>query len=209
MHPTITTVLLGAAAASSVFAASGNGVTTRYWDCCKPSCSWSGKAPVSAPVLTCDASDNPLADPDVKSGCDGGSAYTCSNFSPWAVDDNLAYGFAATAIGGGSESSWCCACYQLEFTSGPAAGKTMIVQSTNTGGDLNAGSNHFDILMPGGGVGIFDGCASEFGHSLPGQQYGGVAGRDEFTQVQCPAELTAISGCVRDDDGEFPAALGV
>ena len=41
----------------------------------------------------------------------------------------------------------------LTFTSGPVAGKTMIVQSTNTGGDL--GENHFDIQMPGGGVGIF------------------------------------------------------
>ena len=32
----------------------------------------------------------------------------------------------------------------------------MIVQATNTGGDLN--HNHFDILLPGGGVGIFNGC---------------------------------------------------
>ncbi|KAI0453494.1 glycoside hydrolase family 45 protein [Xylaria acuta] len=230
-----TTTILGllAAAASTAYAASGSGVTTRYWDCCKPSCSWSGKAPVSSPARTCDASNNPLADVDAKSGCDGGNAYACTNYSPWAVNDRLAYGFAATAIGGGSESSWCCACYQLDFTSGPVAGKSMIVQSTNTGGDL--GNNHFDLLMPGGGVGLFDGCRSEFGQSLPGQQYGGVGSRGEcdasnmpaslragcywrfdwfqnadnpsvnFKQVACPAELTAISNCKRNDDGSFPA----
>jgi hypothetical protein len=38
---------------------------------------------------------------------------------------------------------------RLTFTSGPVAGKKMIVQTTNTGGDL--GQNHFDIAMPGGG----------------------------------------------------------
>ncbi|KAI0409197.1 RlpA-like double-psi beta-barrel-protein domain-containing protein-containing protein [Xylaria palmicola] len=226
-------LIAAASLAAPAYAVSGNGVTTRYWDCCKPSCSWSGKAPVSSPALTCDANDNPLTDVDAKSGCDGGGAFTCTNYSPWAVNDNLAYGFAATSISGGTENSWCCGCYQLDFTSGPVAGKTMIVQSTNTGGDL--GSNHFDILMPGGGVGIFDGCKSQFGQSLPGQQYGGISSRSEcdassmpaslrdgcywrfdwfenadnpnvsFKQVACPAEILAVSHCKRDDDSSFPA----
>ena len=109
--------ILGLVAAAAtltapVQAASGSGTTTRYWDCCKPSCAWSGKAAFSSPAKTCDANDSPLTDVDANSGCDGGMAYTCSNYSPWAVNDNLAYGFAATAISGGSESSWCCACYQ-------------------------------------------------------------------------------------------------
>lgn len=69
----------------------------------------------------------------------------CTNQMPWAVSDTLSYGFAATTIAGGSESSWCCACYQLTFTSGPVAGKQMIVQATNTGGDLS--SNQFDIAV--------------------------------------------------------------
>ncbi|KAI1174793.1 endoglucanase from Humicola Insolens At 1.7a resolution [Nemania sp. FL0916] len=231
-----TTLGLLAAAAGLVApaqAASGTGVTTRYWDCCKPSCAWSGKASVSKPVGTCDKNDALLADVDAKSGCDGGVAYTCTDFSPWAVSDTVAYGFAATNIAGGTESSWCCACYQIDFTSGPVAGKSMIVQSTNTGGDL--GSNQFDLLMPGGGVGLFDGCKSEFGQSLPGQQYGGVSSRSDcdasnmpaslragcywrfdwfenadnpnvnFKQVACPAALTAVSGCKRSDDGSFPA----
>lgn len=121
--------------------------------------------------------------------------------------------------------------YRLKFTSGPVAGKTLVVQSTNTGGDL--GSNHFDLMIPGGGVGLFDGCTPEFG-GIPGAQYGGVSSRAEcdqmpeklkagcywrfdwflnadnpnltFEQVKCPAALTAISGCVRQDDGSFPAA---
>jgi len=37
----------------------------------------------------------------------------------------------------------------------------MIVQATNTGGDL--GSNHFDLMIPGGGVGLFDGCSRQYG----------------------------------------------
>jgi hypothetical protein len=133
-------------AGPSLAAVSGSGTTTRYWDCCKPSCSWSNKATLSTgPVLTCDKDDNPLSSPDVKSACDGGSAYMCSNESPWAVTDDLAYGYAAVHIAGGTENSWCCACYELTFTSGPVQGKKMVVQATNTGGDL--GDNHFDISV--------------------------------------------------------------
>jgi hypothetical protein len=69
----------------------------------------------------------------------------CSNESPWEVNDNLAYGYAAVNIAGGSEASWCCACYELTFTSGPVAGKKMVVQATNTGGDL--AGNQFDISV--------------------------------------------------------------
>ncbi|KAF7543811.1 hypothetical protein G7Z17_g10445 [Cylindrodendrum hubeiense] len=218
----------------AVRAASGTGQSTRYWDCCKPSCAWNDKAAVDSPALTCDADDNPISDANAVSGCDGGTSYTCSNYSPWAVSDTLAYGFAATAISGGSESSWCCACYALTFTSGGVKGKTMVVQSTNTGSDL--GSNHFDLLMPGGGVGIFDGCTSEFGTALAGEQYGGISSQSQcdsfpeilkdgcnwrfdwfensdnpgltFEQVQCPTAITDVSGCTRDDDGDFPVFSG-
>ncbi|TPX07388.1 uncharacterized protein E0L32_002142 [Thyridium curvatum] len=237
MRSATTLLSLGLAVALPLgaHAASGSGHSTRYWDCCKPSCAWSKKAAVSKPVGTCDKNDNPLADPDAKSGCDGGGAFMCSNQQPWAVNDKLAYGFAATAITGGSEASWCCACYaffthtSLTFTSGPVTGKTMVVQSINTGGDLS--NNHFDLQMPGGGQGIFSGCNAQYG-SFPGAQYGGVSSRSEcasmparlrsgcewrfdwfqnadnpnfdFVQVQCPSEITAISGCKRNDDGNFP-----
>ncbi|KAI0134192.1 beta-1,4-endoglucanase [Xylariales sp. AK1849] len=225
-------LLVATSLSAIAYGASGSGVTTRYWDCCKPSCAWSGKADVDQPVLTCDANDNVLSDVDTKSGCDGGTAFTCSDNSPWAVSDDLAYGFAATSISGGTESSWCCACYKLTFTSGAVSGKTMVVQSTNTGGDL--GSNQFDILIPGGGVGLFDGCKAEYGSSLPGAQYGGISDQSDcasfpetlqagcnwrfdwfenadnpgvtFEQVACPDAIVAKSGCLRDDDSSFPSA---
>ncbi len=131
--------------------ASGTGTTTRYWDCCKPSCAWSGKAALASgatPVLTCDINDTPLSSSlsvDAVSGCSSGTSYMCSDEAPWAVSNDLAYGYAAVNIAGGSESSWCCACYELTFTSGAAAGKKMIVQATNTGGDLS--SNQFDLSV--------------------------------------------------------------
>ncbi|RAL58687.1 hypothetical protein DID88_002993 [Monilinia fructigena] len=218
--------------------ASGSGTTTRYWDCCKPSCAWSDKAVLasgSSPVGTCDIKDSPLSDPtaNAPSGCNGGTSYMCSDQSPWAVTDDLAYGYAAVNIAGGNEASWCCACYELTFTSTALAGKKMIVQATNTGGDL--GSNQFDLAIPGGGVGIFNGCTAEFGapSSGWGSQYGGVSaasscstfptalqpgcnfrfgwfqGADnptvDFKQVECPAALTKSTGCKRADDSSMPA----
>jgi hypothetical protein len=66
---------------------------------------------VSNPVYACSANFQHLSDYNTQSGCNGGSAYSCADQTPWAINDNLAYGFAATAIAGGSESSWCCACY--------------------------------------------------------------------------------------------------
>jgi hypothetical protein len=128
--------------------ASGTGTTTRYWDCCKASCGWPGKLTVASgsnPVTSCDANDNPITNYNAVSGCDSGSTYMCSTQTPWAISDTLAYGFAATTISGGTEASWCCACYQLTFTSTSIAGKTMIVQATNTGGDL--GENQFDLAV--------------------------------------------------------------
>ena len=91
------------------------GVTTRYWDCCKPSCSWSGKAQVSKPVNTCDRQDHYFPNDNVPSACNGGLAFTCSNQGPWAVNDDLAYGFAAAKLAGKNERDWCCACYKYVY----------------------------------------------------------------------------------------------
>lgn len=127
---------------------SGSGSTTRYWDCCKPSCSWQGNVggSVSGVVGTCSADDTPLSDTNASSGCEpGGQAFMCSSHAPWAVSEDLAYGWAAVRIAGGSEAGWCCACYELTFTEGPVAGKKMVVQATNTGEDL--GDDHFDIAV--------------------------------------------------------------
>ncbi|KAF1799615.1 endo-beta-D-1,4-glucanase [Mucor lusitanicus] len=204
---------------------SGSGSTTRYWDCCKASCSWPGKASVTGPVDTCASNGISLLDANSQSGCNGGNGFMCNNNQPWAVNDELAYGFAAASIAGSNEAGWCCGCYELTFTSGAASGKKMVVQVTNTGGDL--GSNHFDLQMPGGGVGIFNGCAAQWGAPNDGwgARYGGVSSVSDcaslpsalqagckwrfnwfknsdnptmtFKEVTCPAELTTRSGCER------------
>jgi len=205
---------------------SGTGTTTRYWDCCKPSCAWNDLAMlgINSATISCDINDNPLASTSIQSGCvSGGTAYMCSNQTPWAVSATLAYGFAAVASG----AEECCQCYQLDFTSTAIAGKTMIVQATNTGGDV--GATQFDIAMPGGGFGIFDGCTNEWGATpaVWGAQFGGPStdtcpqfptklqagcefrwnwyqGADNptvnWSKVACPNAIVAKSGCVRTGD---------
>jgi len=202
------------------------GRTTRYWDCCKPSCAWNYKANVTHEVYSClkDGSHAPIA--WTTSGCAvGGEAFMCNDQQPWEINDKLSYGFAAANISGSDEEHWCCACFKITFTSTSIAGKQMIVQITNTGGDL--GENHFDIQMPGGGLGLFDGCSPQFSTDAKkwGNQYGGLTSESqcallpevlqpgchwrygwfedadnpemEFEEVQCPQELVDITGCAR------------
>jgi len=93
-------------------AVEGTGATTRGWSCCKNSCSWSDKARVDKPVLSCDAQDNFLDNPARRDGCEsGGGAYACSDLSPWAASADLAYGFAGVNLAASNESAWCCSCY--------------------------------------------------------------------------------------------------
>lgn len=205
-----------------------DGKTTRYWDCCKPSCSWPGKVSGSnAVVQSCSKNGYAAIDPNAGSGCGGGPAFTCNDQQPWAVNNNMAYGFAAATIPGMIETQRCCACFQLDFTSGPIAGKSMIVQVTNSGDDVS--HNQFDLQIPGGGVGIFNGCAPQW-NAPPngwGERYGGVTSRKEcdalpneiragcyfrfdwfqgadnptmkYYRVKCPSELVAKSKCSRSD----------
>ena len=112
---------------------------------------------------------------------------------------------------------------RLKFTTGPVAGKKMIVQSINTGSDL--GQNHFDIAMPGGGVGMYNACSKQFNGAYLGNQYGGYTNRNdcnnlperwrdgcfwrfdwfrgadnpevEWKEVACPQSLLDRSGCAR------------
>nr|BAA98036.1 family 45 cellulase homologue [Reticulitermes speratus hindgut protist 130484]BAA98037.1 family 45 cellulase homologue [Reticulitermes speratus hindgut protist 130484] len=211
--------------ASVLFGDSGK--TTRYWDCCKGSCGWEAKADVSKPIDTCakDGTTRVASNDTVKSGCDGGDGYMCYDQTPWGVNDSYALGFAAAAISGGEKAA-CCNCYELTFTSGPVNGKKMTVQVTNTGGDL--GSNQFDLAIPGGGVGIYNGCTAQSGAPADGwgSRYGGVSSRSECSQlpsglqagcqwrfdwfqnadnpsmnfnvVSCPSELIAKTNCRRN-----------
>jgi hypothetical protein len=84
------------------------GKSTRYWDCCKPSCSWVGKAAYRTnPVKTCKKDGRTIErNLGAQSGCGGGPAFMCASQQPWAVNDRLAYGFAAAKIRGKSERDW-------------------------------------------------------------------------------------------------------
>ena len=129
---------------------SGEAITTRFWDCCKPSCAWRGKAPVSSPVSACTADDKPVSE-SAGTGCNGRSAFQCSKQQPWAVNDTFSYGFAGAFLtreitGRAAEGAWCCACYQLDFTSDPLRGKRMIVQASNTAYDINT-ANRFSLAV--------------------------------------------------------------
>ncbi len=181
------------------------GYATRYWDCCKAHCGWEGNVnPATEPLQSCDEDDKSLgAVYDVPSSCPspgGGKAYTCYDESPWTVSDTLAYGFAAVP----AEGDICGRCYQLEFDGtghynaqdpGSVAlkGKKMIVQATNIGHDVGGGQ--FDILTPGGGVGLFDACSYQWGveTSELGATYGGFMTK---CQEQFPGDHAKQKDCV-------------
>jgi len=210
------------------------GKTTRYWDCCTASCSWSENTKASHPVNVCKKDGvTRISNFTWQNGniCDNkdpnNAGYMCNDNQPWAINENVSYGFVAAGFSSGQQKDWCCTCQRLEFTSGPVKGKQMVVQITNTGGDLS--NNHFDIQMPGGGVGIFNGCATQWGASGDGwgERYGGLKSNQcstlpkelqegcnwrfdwfknadnptvTFERVQCPKELTDITGCIPVDD---------
>lgn len=156
-----------------------SGYATRYWDSCKPHCAWEGKG---GPVArTCNADGISKASSDASSVCDNnGNAGTCFDQTPQIVNDTIAYAFAATP-GGGND---CGKCYMLTFKGTGASatntptddhhrkikGKHLIVMSSNIGYDVS--HNQFDLMIPGGGPGAFNGCG-KMGISCAGAQYGG------------------------------------
>ncbi|KFY97224.1 hypothetical protein V498_02186 [Pseudogymnoascus sp. VKM F-4517 (FW-2822)] len=230
------TLLLFALVFSSVDAISdvfgpSTAVTSRYWDCCKPSCGWADKGDFvdKSPVQSCDINANPLLDVTQGTGCNGGNAFGCASNSPWAVNDTFSYGFVGTFLIGGDESSWCCSCFQLNFTSGAVKGKSMIVQASNTNYD-SPGANVFTLGIPGGNTSYAGACAIEYNvpNSVFGTENVGVSNRTdcddfpaalkpgcqwrfdwfkdavepnvEYKRVACPKVLTDITHCKRNDD---------
>ena len=101
----------------------------------------------------------------------------CYKFIPFVVANDLSYGFAATGSG-----DVCGKCFEMQFsghgkyddTPGAVAiqGKRMIVMAINIGYDVGGGQ--FDIQIPGGGVGMFNGCSTQWG--IPNDQMGAVYG---------------------------------
>lgn len=172
-----------------------NGFATRYWDCCKPSCSWT----TSVPSCGKDGTSR-ITDKNAQSGCAGGTAYECYDFSPWYdASTNMSYGFAAY------NASSCGVCYQLQFTGegdGNASalkGQQMIVQAINIG---NIGAGQFDLLIPGGGVGQqTNGCPAQWGSSTDlGQNGGGLL-------AECKDDPTCMKGKCQSVFGSMPGLL--
>ena len=160
--------------------ASGSGWATRYWDCCMPHCSWpehGGQAKV------CDSrGKNPIGNGS-GSVCSGGGGAACTSQIPFTVDGCEEYGFAFAAVPA-SNGGDCGKCFQLTFTGEghysstngntrklKNQNKKLIIMTTNIGGDVQQGQ--FDIMIPGGGVGMFNGCAN-MGWGAQGEQYGGL-----------------------------------
>jgi hypothetical protein len=167
---------------------SGSGRAERYWDCCKPDCSWVEHSPSNQPSAICDAGNNHLTDFTERSSCGGGGAYACANQSPWALNDTFSYGYAGVFLIGHAQPAWCCACYELTFDSGKLEGKRMIVQAHNSGFDLltvnrfalavsikgRTGWRMYKLLIsrqiPGGNTSYNGACAKQYG--VPNSVFG-------------------------------------
>ena len=158
----------------------GTGWATRYWDCCKPHCSWPEHSGGNYSKQCTNKGKSANTNWGDGSVCSGGPQMTCTSQIPFTIDGctEMAFAFAAVpAANGGS----CGKCFQLTFTgtgkySNDAnikklKGKKLIIMATNVGGDVQQGQ--FDIMIPGGGVGMFNGCSS-MGWGSQGAQYGGL-----------------------------------
>lgn len=155
------------------------GFASRYWDCCKPSCSWTDNAGAGNEARECGLNNEVLPDHLGKSNCLGGPSMTCFSQIPIVVSDTLAYAFGA--VPGANSEGTCGKCFELTFTGEgkfethlnhkKMKGKKLIVMASNIGFDVSGGQ--FDIMIPGGGVGAFDGCTDLLGVDL-GMRTGGL-----------------------------------
>ena len=160
----------------------GSGWATRYWDCCKPSCSWQENAGGKLSRQCTNKGRTNDTNWGNGSVCDGGgSAMACISQIPFTIDGCSDMGFAFAAVPA-SNGGQCGKCFQLTFTgaghynstnsnTNAIKGKKLIIMVTNVGHDVEQGQ--FDIMIPGGGVGAFNGCSS-MGWGNQGQQYGGL-----------------------------------
>jgi hypothetical protein len=113
----------------------------------------------------CDKNDRDLNDRGAGSSCEGGPAYQCWDYAPLEINSKVTYAWAAF----NNREAGCGDCFQLDLQ-GDLKGKQMIVQIINIG---DGGLNSFDLLIPGGGVGQFNGCSSQWNNPPLGKRYGG------------------------------------
>lgn len=183
------------------------GFATRYWDCCKPTCAWTANVPGGTPAHSCGANDATIAESS-QNACSGGTAYACHALSPWAVNDQLAYGYVAVS------NAECGRCYEIEFTgaghfnqsdAGSVAilGKHMFVQTVQTGASE---AGQFDLLIPGGGVGLFNACSAQLGINASelGAQYGGLATNCSNQSSDLATRKSCVRAACADVFGDFP-----
>jgi hypothetical protein len=171
----------------------GEGYATRYWDCCQTACSQSDGHRCSQDGVTRTG--------DSTSACTGGGSFACYDESPHAISDCLSYGYIAKA------NPNCGGCFRIQFTgegeynaNDPGSklikGKQMIVKVSNTGSDV--AGNQFDLMIPGGGVGLFNACSRQWNASDLGAQYGGFL-------TNCTGSYSAKKDCVRQQCSKIPA----
>ncbi|WP_295682555.1 glycosyl hydrolase family 5 [uncultured Fibrobacter sp.] len=161
---------------------SGSGWATRYWDCCKPSCSWNKNSGGKNSKQCTNKGRSENTNWDDGSICSGGSQMTCISQIPFTVSgcNDMGFAFAAVPASNGGQ---CGKCFQLTFTgeghynstnanTKAIKGKKLIIMVTNVGGDVEQGQ--FDIMIPGGGLGIFKNGCSQMGWGNQGSEYGGL-----------------------------------
>jgi len=213
------------------------GWNTRYWDACKPHCSWigngdQGRADTTSEesyqatmttVRNCNINDVEIPTftlskavqqywigwEGVPSACEIGKkgAFTCTDMVPVAVNDTLAYAFGA-----GPAGTVCGKCYHMQYdgsfkdvgpSNAPKAthkalkGKHLILMSSNIGHDVKDGQ--FDVMVPGGGVGIYDALSIMVSRSDIdwGEQYGGFLTACQ-NSLGYDASLSSFQTCIRN-----------
>jgi hypothetical protein len=140
----------------------------------------------------------------VKSICDGGPAGLCNNQAPFVINDELAYAFAA---GPGNEYAGSCgSCFLLTFDgnsrhttdarTAALKGKKLVIMISNIGYDVENGQ--FDMMIPGGGVGIFNGCSAMWGISNLGSSHGGFLKDCGGDQKLTDAKVATVQKCLED-----------
>jgi len=183
----------------------GTGWASRYWDGCKPSCAWTGNAGGN-PTKSCGNDGVTKLNADARNYCnDGGDSHTCYSQVPWAINDNVAYGFAASHT-----NSDCGKCFRLTFKASSQhvantnalnhiKGKIMVVKISNIGGDVQG--TQFDLMIPGGGLGAFDGFTMQTGVNgsvlKSSERYGGFVS-DCGGGNQGNGALSTLQTCVKD-----------
>jgi Glycosyl hydrolase family 45 len=84
----------------------------------------------SGAVKVCNKNDTPFSSQQglsVGTACadkNPGGGYLCTAYSPKPISDNFSYAFAVTNGG-----SYCCKCYELQWTNGPSVGKVFTISS--------------------------------------------------------------------------------